>query len=129
MNSLVGGSSSIFGGGSGGVNAYSGQENENTYGGFNVNRPTLEQQQPPQQRHAQNFCSIDEMKLPQNMTANMGGSDRLTRDFLGVGQMVRTISGGFSQRDLPPPGINISTLDSERSSAQTSQAFGGGNFQ
>uniref|UniRef100_F6HG27 C2H2-type domain-containing protein n=1 Tax=Vitis vinifera TaxID=29760 RepID=F6HG27_VITVI len=85
MNSLGGGSSSIFGGGSGG--------------------------------------------LHQNLTANMGGSDRLTRDFLGVGQMVRTISGGFSQRDLPPPGINISTLDSERSSAQTSQAFGGGNFQ
>ncbi|CBI27514.3 unnamed protein product, partial [Vitis vinifera] len=61
MNSLGGGSSSIFGGGSGG--------------------------------------------LHQNLTANMGGSDRLTRDFLGVGQMVRTISGGFSQRDLPPPVI------------------------
>lgn len=131
MNSLGGGSSSIFGGGSGGVNAYSGHENENTYGGFNANRPTLEQQQQQQQqhRHGPNFCNIDEIKLHQNLTANMGGSDRLTRDFLGVGQMVRTISGGFSQRDLPPPGINISTLDSERSSAQTSQAFGGGNFQ
>ncbi|RVX11529.1 Protein indeterminate-domain 5, chloroplastic [Vitis vinifera] len=131
MNSLGGGSSSIFGGGSGGVNAYSGHENENTYGGFNANRSTLEQQQQQQQqhRHGPNFCNIDEIKLHQNLTANMGGSDRLTRDFLGVGQMVRTISGGFSQRDLPPPGINISTLDSERSSAQTSQAFGGGNFQ
>ena len=134
MNSLGGGSSSIFGGGG---NAYSGHENENPYGGFNPNRPSLEQQQqqqqqqPPPQRHSPSFCNMDEMKLHQNLTGNMGGSDRLTRDFLGVGQMVRTISGGgFSQRDLPPPGINMGTLDSERnSSTQTSQAFGGGNFQ
>lgn len=141
MNSLGGGSSSIFGGG-GVNNAYSsGHENDNNNnnaavygsgGGFNGNnnRPTLEQQQQ-QARHGTNLCNMDEMKLHQNV----GGSDRLTRDFLGVGQMVRSISGGYSQRDLQqpqpqPPGINMSTLlDSERSSsthAQTSQAFGGG---
>ncbi|WCJ33733.1 indeterminate(ID)-domain 5 [Euphorbia peplus] len=79
-------------------------------------------------------------KLPQSMNVSMGGSDRLTRDFLGVGQIVRTISGGFSQREKQQQGgVDMagggggggSSLDSERNmAAPTSQSFGGsGNFQ
>ncbi|KAK7280558.1 hypothetical protein RJT34_25622 [Clitoria ternatea] len=62
----------------------------------------------------------------------IGGSDRLTRDFLGVGQIVRSMSGG-GQREH---GFNnLSSLEAERSNAAPSagQAFGGGasggNFQ
>ncbi|MBA0621030.1 hypothetical protein Godav_006684 [Gossypium davidsonii] len=61
---------------------------------------------------------------PQSMNVSGGGSDRLTRDFLGVGQIVRNMRGG----------IGISRLSSERNSnitAPTSQqSFGErGNFQ
>ncbi|KAK0574805.1 hypothetical protein LWI29_029389 [Acer saccharum] len=77
MNSFASGnSSSIFGGGSGGGevnNAYTttsghAQEN-NTYGGFNANKNSMEP------------------KLHQNLNISSGGSDRTTRDFLGVGQI------------------------------------------
>ncbi|KAG8634848.1 hypothetical protein MANES_17G092100v8 [Manihot esculenta] len=88
--------------------------------------------------------NMEEAKLHQGMNVSIGGSDRLTRDFLGVGQIVRSMSGGFSQREkhhhhhqqqqqqAPQPGIDMSSsLDSERNiTAQTSQSFGGnGNFQ
>ncbi|OAY29390.1 protein indeterminate-domain 5, chloroplastic [Manihot esculenta] len=81
----------------------------------------------------------EEPKLHQGLNMSIGGSDRLTRDFLGVGQIVRSMSGGFSQREKhqqlqqpPQPGIEMSSsLDSERNiTAQTSQSFGGiGDFQ
>uniref|UniRef100_A0A803Q3C9 Uncharacterized protein n=1 Tax=Cannabis sativa TaxID=3483 RepID=A0A803Q3C9_CANSA len=61
-----------------------------------------------------------------------GGSDRLTRDFLGVGQIVRSVSGGFSnkQRGI----IEMGSLDSENNAPpppSSAQSFGGspGNFQ
>ncbi|KAK9275620.1 hypothetical protein L1049_022887 [Liquidambar formosana] len=120
MNSLAGGggSSSIFGG----VNTFSGHEQENTYGGYSANRN-----------------NIDDPKLNQNLSVSIGGSDRLTRDFLGVGQIVRSMSGGgFSQREQQQKqqqqhqqsAIGMSSLDSERNiTAPTSQPFGGGNFQ
>ena len=102
MNSLAGGgSSNIFGG----IN-----EQDNTYsGGFNANRPNLEQTQ-----------------TQPNLHHNVGGSDHnnhsMTRDFLGVGEIVRSMSGGG--------GIDhMSSLDSERKTAPKSQAFGDGNFQ
>uniref|UniRef100_A0A7N0ULD1 C2H2-type domain-containing protein n=1 Tax=Kalanchoe fedtschenkoi TaxID=63787 RepID=A0A7N0ULD1_KALFE len=38
---------------------------------------------------------------PQNLlSASIGGCDRLTRDFLGIGQIVRQMSGGFSENDM-----------------------------
>ncbi|KAL5760679.1 hypothetical protein ACOSQ2_019517 [Xanthoceras sorbifolium] len=115
MNSFAtGNSSSIFGAGSGGeVNAYSsGHAQEHAYGGFNANGNNIES------------------KLHQNLNnISSGGSDRTTRDFLGVGQIVRSISGGFSQRKQQhhQHRLDVSSLDSERNvSAPTSQPFGGG---
>ncbi|XP_062113119.1 protein indeterminate-domain 5, chloroplastic [Humulus lupulus] len=67
-----------------------------------------------------------------------GGSDRLTRDFLGVGQIVRSVSGGFSKREQQQQQqhrgiIEMGSLDSENNAAAPSsgQSFGGsaGNFQ
>uniref|UniRef100_A0A5B7ARP2 Putative zinc finger protein MAGPIE isoform X1 n=1 Tax=Davidia involucrata TaxID=16924 RepID=A0A5B7ARP2_DAVIN len=126
MNSLAGGSSStIFGGG---VSAYGGvHEQENTYGGYNANRPSVEQS--PQHHHSP---SVGNMEQPNkvhhiNLSVSAGGtSDRLTRDFLGVGEIVRTMSGGFSQRDHS---TDMSSLDSERKTAPKSQSFGERNFQ
>ncbi|XP_061364725.1 protein indeterminate-domain 5, chloroplastic-like [Gastrolobium bilobum] len=65
---------------------------------------------------------------------NIGGSDRLTRDFLGVGQIVRSMSGsgGVSQREQQQQhGFSLSTLEAERNAtAPSGQSFrGGGNFQ
>ncbi|KAI4313460.1 hypothetical protein L6164_026442 [Bauhinia variegata] len=63
------------------------------------------------------------------------GSERLsTRDFLGVGQIVRSMSGSISQREQQQPqqGFNLSSLETERNgSAPSAQSFGrgGGNFQ
>ncbi|XP_043715255.1 protein indeterminate-domain 4, chloroplastic-like [Telopea speciosissima] len=113
MNSLANGGSSIFG-----------HEQETSFGGFNPNRMSLEQH-----HHNTNFGNMDEPKLHQNLTVNLGGSDRLTRDFLGVGGMVRNIGGGgLSQRDQQHHGIDhISSLDPEMKSA--TGRFGGGNLQ
>ncbi|XP_043695630.1 protein indeterminate-domain 4, chloroplastic-like isoform X2 [Telopea speciosissima] len=108
MNSLANGGSSIFG-----------HEQETNFGGFNTNRMSLEQ------HHHQNtnFGNMEEPKLHQNLTVSLGGSDRLTRDFLGVGGMVRSMGGGLSQREQH--GIDISSLDPEMKSA-SDRSFGGG---
>lgn len=116
MNSFASGNSTIFGSGSGGLS---------TFDGYNANRG--------------NLASMDEPKLHQNLTVSIGGSDRLTRDFLGVGQIVRSMSG-VSQREQQQQqqqqqqpqhhGIDMSSLDSNRNTAPSSQPFGrGGNFQ
>jgi len=72
-------------------------------------------------------------------SSSIGGSDRLTRDFLGVGQIVRGMSGsgGVAQRE--PHGFNLSSLEADQrnnsnsnnNAAPSGQAFGGGggNFQ
>ncbi|KAJ6890804.1 protein indeterminate-domain 5 [Populus alba x Populus x berolinensis] len=136
MNSFAPGNSSMFG---------SGHAQENPYGGYTASRTSLEQEK---QHHGPNFgnTNMDEAKLHQSLTASIGGSDRLTRDFLGVGpQIVRSMSGssGFSQREKQQQpqrqhhGMDMggSSLDSERhnaniSAAPTSQSFGGnGSFQ
>ncbi|OVA01081.1 zinc finger protein [Macleaya cordata] len=135
MNSLANGTSSIFGSGSGGMNTFGGnctsstvghgQENTN-FGGFNTNRISLEQ------HHSNSNLSNmdDQAKLHQNLTVSIGGSDRLTRDFLGVGGMVRSM-GGIAQRDQQQQhhGIDIGSLDSEMKSATANRSFGGGNLQ
>ncbi|XP_061976287.1 protein indeterminate-domain 5, chloroplastic-like [Populus nigra] len=136
MNSFAPGNSSMFG---------SGHAQENPYGGYTASRTSLEQEK---QHHGPNFgnTNMDEAKLHQSLNASIGGSDRLTRDFLGVGpQIVRSMSGssGFSQREKQQQpqrqhhGMDMggSSLDSERhnaniSAAPTSQSFGGnGSFQ
>jgi len=79
-------------------------------------------------------------------SSSMGGSDRLTRDFLGVGQIVRGMSGsgGVAQREQQQQqhGFNLSSLEADQrnnsnsnnnnnNAAPSGQAFGGGggNFQ
>ncbi|KAF6174616.1 hypothetical protein GIB67_006268 [Kingdonia uniflora] len=133
MNSLANGNSTIFGGN---PTTFGGQES--SFGGFNSNRLTLDQQ-----GSSSNMSTIDESKLHQNLSMNMAGSERLsTRDFLGVGGMVRSMSGGISQREPQQQqqqsqqqqhqhhGIDISSLDSEmKSAAAASRSFGGGNLQ
>ncbi|KAK8659456.1 hypothetical protein V6N13_029657 [Hibiscus sabdariffa] len=110
MNSIASGNSSIFGS-SGGVNTF------NTY----ANRTSMEHEKPP--------------TLPpppqQSLNVSGGGSDSLTRDFLGVGQIIRSMSGGAKQQQQ---GIGLNSSSSERNTnitAPTShQSFvGRGNFQ
>ncbi|XWS34400.1 hypothetical protein CRYUN_Cryun21dG0035600 [Craigia yunnanensis] len=121
MNSIASGNTSIFGGGSGRViNTYStGHGQENPY----TDRSSM----------------VQDKQQQQNLNVNVGGSDRLTRDFLGVGQIVRCMSGGgVSQREQQQQqqqqGMGLSALGSERNTNITAptghQSFGGsGNFQ
>ncbi|KAK1262305.1 Zinc finger protein MAGPIE [Acorus gramineus] len=75
--------------------------------------------------------NMEEARLHQNHNhlSSMGGSDRLTRDFLGVGSIVRSIGGGgLSQRDHHA--IDIGSLDSEMNSASAAaRSFTGKNLQ
>ncbi|XP_050232708.1 protein indeterminate-domain 5, chloroplastic isoform X2 [Mercurialis annua] len=92
------------------------------------------------QENPYNGGNLEEPKMHQGLNVSMGGSDRLTRDFLGVGQIVRSMSGGFSQRDKqqqPPQqqqqhGIDMggSSLESERNmaAAAATAAPTGGSF-
>ncbi|GMJ09639.1 indeterminate(ID)-domain 5, RAVEN [Hibiscus trionum] len=110
MNSIASGNSSIFGS-SGGVNTF------HTYTNSTSMEHEKPQTLPPQQQ--------------QSLNVSGGGSDSLTRDFLGVGQIVRSVSGGATQQQQ---GIGLSSLSSEKNTnitAPTShQSFGGrGNFQ
>ncbi|TQD71957.1 hypothetical protein C1H46_042519 [Malus baccata] len=83
--------------------------------------------------------SMEDTKLQQQnigLSNIGGGSDRLTRDFLGVGQVVRSMSGGFSHQrsEQQHGGVEMmSSLDSESNAAAaapSTQSFGGGgNFQ
>ncbi|XP_065857112.1 protein indeterminate-domain 5, chloroplastic-like [Euphorbia lathyris] len=99
MNSLAHGGSSIFGGGHG---------QDRSFGGFAGSGISLEQPQ-------NSTGGFDEAKLHQSLGVNMGESDKLTLDFLGVGGMVRNIGGRQHQHQH---GINMSSLDTEIKSAQ-----------
>lgn len=111
MNSIAGGGSNTFSFGHGQENPY-------------ANRSSVEQEKHLEQQ-------------PQILNVSGGcGSDRLTRDFLGVGQIVRSMSmGGVSQREQQQQqqAMGLSALGSERSNitAPTNhQCLGGnGNFQ
>ncbi|GMI99809.1 indeterminate(ID)-domain 4, IMPERIAL EAGLE [Hibiscus trionum] len=110
MNSLANANSSIF-------RAGHGQDQSNFVGGFTGSGMQVEHH-----GNNTNFSNVNEAnKMHQNMAASIGGTDKLTLDFLGVGEMVRNI-GGAGQH-----GINIGSLNPEmKSSAQaTSQQFGG----
>ncbi|XP_060196377.1 protein indeterminate-domain 5, chloroplastic-like [Lycium barbarum] len=107
------------------VNAYGAQEqdhHQNDYGvigGYNNKVNSYEQ--PPQKKQMIN-----------NFSMEMGSeqANRLTRDFLGVGEIVRSMSGGgFSSSSQ-----QISSLDNNSESRKTQshrQPFGGatGNYQ
>ncbi|KAJ4960093.1 hypothetical protein NE237_020003 [Protea cynaroides] len=116
MNSLANVGSSIFGAASRGVPNFGvnctsgGHEQETNFNGFN-----------------DNFGKMDEPKLHQNLAVSLGRSDGLTRDFLGVGGMVRSMGGGLSQKEQHH-GIDIGSLDPIMKST-TGRSFGGGNLQ
>lgn len=101
MNSLAGcGSSSIFGG----MGGYCGNENEKNYGGYNGKKILGIEE-------TTNGLSFGD--LTREGVSGGGRAENLTRDFLGVGEMVRSMS----------------SLDSETKVAPTSHAnFGGGSF-
>ncbi|KAE8663882.1 Protein indeterminate-domain 5 [Hibiscus syriacus] len=112
MNSIASGNSPIFGS-SGGVNTF------NTY----ANRTSMEHEKPPPPPPQQPSLHV-----------SGGGSDRLTRDFLGVGQIVRNMTGGATQQQQQEEGIGLSSLTSERNTNNTAptshHSFGGrGNLQ
>lgn len=65
-----------------------------------------------------------------NLNMRFGGSDKLTLDFLGVGGMVRNMSGGFSQSEQQRDMMNTSmvSLNHDLKSAHSSQHFGSSNI-
>ncbi|XP_078445805.1 protein indeterminate-domain 5, chloroplastic-like [Wolffia australiana] len=105
MNSLAGG----------GVSFGAGHEEDDGFAGFGGS-----------------LCSLGESKLHENLSmGSMGGSDGLTRDFLGVGSVVRSIGGGMSQRDQRH-GLDLgggSSFDSELKPASASRAYPGGSLR
>ncbi|CAL9064180.1 protein indeterminate-domain 5, chloroplastic-like [Musa acuminata AAA Group] len=104
MHSLANGSSGIFGGGNDTETA--------ALGGFN---PGL--------------CGMDEDKLHRNPSSGaMGGSDRLTRDFLGVGSMMRSLQGGGMAQPERQLGIPMATVDSETKSGSCRLPYGDGSL-
>ncbi|KAJ6852818.1 uncharacterized protein M6B38_253075 [Iris pallida] len=104
MNSLANGSAGIFGG----------QEQENGFGGFDC---------------------MEEAKFQRSSMSGIGGggiggsgSDGMTRDFLGVGSMVRAGMGG-DQQHHGIGGIGIGPLEPELKSASGARSFPGGSLQ
>ncbi|RDX94550.1 Protein indeterminate-domain 5, chloroplastic, partial [Mucuna pruriens] len=83
------------------------------------------------------FDAYDHHGINKEPKLSVGGSDRLTRDFLGVGgqnQIVRNMSGASSGRfsHQQQRGFNLSSLeaDTNNNAAPSAQSFGaGGNFQ
>ncbi|XP_058724120.1 protein indeterminate-domain 4, chloroplastic-like [Vicia villosa] len=74
------------------------------------------------------FQNMEEnKKMPQqNLAGNLcfGGSDKLTLDFLGVGGMVRNMSGGFSQREQQLHSMSsMNNMDPKLESTQANQPF------
>ena len=103
MNSIANGNTSLFG---------SMQGNENNLCGFH------------------NVDESNNNKLPQNLSVNFGGSDKLTLDFLGVGGMMTNMSGGFSQREQQQHVTGtMSSLDHDLKSAQSYRHFGKSTLQ
>lgn len=119
MNSLANGNTGMFGGGSrdvamtfGGSYGGGGHGQDIAYGGFD---PSL--------------CDVDDGKLHHSLPfGGTEGSDGLTRDFLGVGSMVKSIREGISQREHNQ-GVDISLLESRMNSSSVSRSFAGGNLQ
>ncbi|KAL6970103.1 hypothetical protein U1Q18_029808 [Sarracenia purpurea var. burkii] len=118
MNSIAGGSSNVF-------NDYGGNEEGNDCE-YNENKPGLER--TPHHHRSPSFGSMEQLKLQHHRCVGGGGSDGLTRDFLGVGEIVRNMGGGFSHTERQRV-IDVSSLDQERQTAPSGQPFGDGNFR
>ncbi|XP_031476705.1 zinc finger protein BALDIBIS-like [Nymphaea colorata] len=111
MNSLVNGSSSMFGGDARGIDEFV------EYNGSH--RMNLQLQH--RANHVSNLQDSMEGKLHQNggaSSSNVAGTDEMTRDFLGVGGMSRGfIGGGFTHRDQQQHHtMNLVSFDSEMKS-------------
>ncbi|KAE8716140.1 Zinc finger protein MAGPIE [Hibiscus syriacus] len=104
LNSLAKGNSSIFGAGHG-------QDQSSFVGEFTGSGMQVD-------RHVNNtnFSNVNEAN---KFAASIGGTDKLTLDFLGVGEIVRNISGAAGQH-----GINIGSLNPDMKSS-SAQQFGG----
>ncbi|XP_062113114.1 protein indeterminate-domain 4, chloroplastic [Humulus lupulus] len=113
MNSLAnnGGSSNVFGGF---MNALGG-------GSLDDPRRNLCDDQLDQGQELQETNNYNS-KLHQNLGVSFGsGSDKLTLDFLGVGEIVRNMQGG----GISSTNTAITSLDAQLKSTQQSQLFGG----
>ncbi|KAF3791219.1 indeterminate-domain 5 protein [Nymphaea thermarum] len=111
MNSLVNGSSSMFGGDARGIDEFV------EYNGSH--RMNLQLQH--RANNVSNLQDSMEGKLHQNggaSSSNVAGTDEMTRDFLGVGGMSRGfIGGGFTHRDQQQHHtMNLVSFDSEMKS-------------
>ncbi|URE34142.1 Zinc finger protein [Musa troglodytarum] len=75
------------------------------------------------------FGGGTESKLPGDPSATgRGASDRLTRDFLGVGSMMRNMGRGIARREQHS-GMDMDELDSEMKSGSSTPSFVGGSLQ
>lgn len=112
MNSLANGNAGIFGGSSGASGGGNSNNNNEEEGFGRFTSPGM--------------CEMDESKLHRSLSIG-GGSDGLTRDFLGVGSVVRGLGGaGMSHREQH----QLGSLDSElRSGSSGGRHFGGGSMQ
>lgn len=106
----AGGRSSIFGSG--------GLENREGYGGYN-GKGVMNLEQPPS-HHGLGFGKVD--------VGAAAGPDRsvLTRDFLGMGQIVRSVSGGLEQERQQQMEMGLSMDSEEKAAAKLQLPFGGG---
>ncbi|XP_069152153.1 protein indeterminate-domain 4, chloroplastic-like isoform X2 [Solanum lycopersicum] len=116
------------------VNAYGPQDQNQDYGGVvggyntnNNNKMNSYDQPPPQKKQM--------ISKPFSMDIGMGEeANRLTRDFLGVGEIVRTMSGGgggfsSSQQQMSSLDNNNNFESRKNQSHHQQQPFGGGTFQ
>ncbi|XP_072960621.1 protein indeterminate-domain 4, chloroplastic-like [Typha angustifolia] len=111
MNSIANGSAGLFGGSC--TTGEHEQESTRGLGGFDPSMSNM-----VKGKIQDNFSS-----------ASLGVSDQLTRDFLGVGGMVRGMGGGgMSQREQHHGIDHMSSLDAEIKSATSSRVFGGGSL-
>ncbi|KAJ4759296.1 indeterminate(ID)-domain 5 [Rhynchospora pubera] len=118
MNSLAGGNAGLFGCTTGDYAEQEATAAATVAAGFTGFNPDM--------------SNMEDMKFGNN-GINVGSlreSDRLTRDFLGVGGIVRGLgSGNMSQREQQHAN-EMSSLDSEmKSGSSTSRSFGGGRLQ
>ncbi|XP_055819145.1 protein indeterminate-domain 6, chloroplastic-like isoform X2 [Solanum dulcamara] len=114
------------------VNAYGAHDQNQDYGGvlggYNNNNKMNSYDQPPPQK---------KQMISNNFSMDIGMSEeanRLTRDFLGVGEIVRSMSnggGGFSnsQQQMSSLDNNNNNSESRKTQSRHHQPFGGGNFQ
>ncbi|KAF5750046.1 Indeterminate(ID)-domain 5 putative isoform 2 [Tripterygium wilfordii] len=105
------------------MNSFAAHGGGSIFGGFST---TLDQ-------NSNNFCNIDEatattannttkLHHDHQLGVSIGGSDKLTLDFLGVGGMVRNMASGG--------GINMGSLENpEIKSTHASQPFGSAKMQ